>query len=307
MTSSTFVESLALFGSVPRGDTDRLSDKDILVAGCERSLVVGQVLSRAGYSPSVYSWQQLETLANDGSLFIQHLKQESSVLLDRNGRLGSLFNSYRPLKDYSHRIAQNLELFEMTRGMPNSAALVGWALDVLAVGIRNHAILQLANRGRYVFSYAALVAEMCELHSLSAADSKLLIDLRRRKREYRSQCVTPDDSFEALTRTQELIERVTGVCCVTSPLSLESFVNLQMACLSDAVHWYYPLRRLEGVYRAIMGFTPTVGLPPLHREIELVFASPSPYCGSDSGSIEWIRNNIEAIAKAWAAQRHLRS
>lgn len=302
MSQSTSADSVAVFGSIPRGDSDHISDRDILVAGGERDLAVGRALSRAGYAPSIYSWPQLEALARDGSLFLQHLKQESEVLFDRNDRLRRLLDSYRPLSDYGHRIVQNLELFEMTSGTANSAPLLGWAFDVLAVGFRNHAILLLANRGRYVFSHSALVAELCETHNLSAEESRMLLELRRRKREYRDRYVADVGSFEALRATQAVIERVTGANCLSPPLSAETFVGHQLARVQGSSHWYYPLRRLEGVHRA-MGFTPATGLPPVLRQMEQLFATPSPYGGSGSESIEWIRNSVEAIAAVWMRQR----
>lgn len=301
MNPSTRIECMAVFGSVPRGDADQISDRDILVAGEARNPLVECALSKAGYSPSVYSWQHMEALSRDGSLFLQHLKQESQVLFDHGGRLRDLLGAYRPLGDYSHRITENLDLFEMTKGVPECPTLLGWAFDVLAVGVRNHAILQLANTGRYVFAYPSLVAAISKTHKLSTAESQLLMELRGRKRDYREHCAVINGTHETLRRTQAVIERITGVNCLAPCLSTEDFVALQMRSVSTHAHWYYPLRRLEGAYRA-MGFTPALASSAMLREVERIFAKPSPYSGAQTSSIEWIRTNVEAISNAWLEQ-----
>lgn len=298
MNSTTLVESLAVFGSTTRGDSDQISDRDILLAGVTRNTLVERTLLNAGYSPSVYSWQQMEDLSRDGSLFLQHLKQESQVLFDRNERLRDLLHAYRPLNDYSCRIIENIELFEMTNGTPDCPSLIGWAFDVLAVGFRNHAILQLANTGRYVFSYPSIVALVSKRYNLSAAQSKLLLDLRRRKRDYRERCSVINGAHEVLQQTQAVISRITGVDCVSRRLSIEDFVAYQIGSISENAHWYYPLRRLEGAYRG-MGFTPAQASTALLREIESIFSKPSPYGGTGNSSIEWVRANVEAISLAW--------
>ena len=298
MIPSTSVESVAVFGSRPRGDADQFSDRDVLLAGEVRNSLVEHTLLNSGYSPSIYSWQQMETLSRDGSLFLQHLKQESRVLFDRNGRLRNLLEAYSPLADYSHRIIENVELFKMTNGTPECPALIGWAFDVLAVGFRNHAILQLANTGRYVFSYPALVAIISETHKLAPGESQLLIDLRCRKRDYRDRCAVSNGAHEILRQTQAVIERITGADCISRRLSIEDFVAYQIRVASTDTHWYYSLRRLEGAYRA-MGFTPALASSAVLREIESIFSKPSPYGGAGISSIEWLRTNVGAISQAW--------
>src|SRR4051812_8041954 len=118
MTPSQSVDSLALFGSVPRGDSDCQSDRDLLVVSEKRPDSLCREFARIGFSPSIYSWQQLEGLVKDGSLFLQHLKQESRVLFDRTGQLHDLLDRFRPNNDYSYKLAENRLLFEMTNGVP---------------------------------------------------------------------------------------------------------------------------------------------------------------------------------------------
>lgn len=65
-----------LYGSRARGDADASSDRDIL-----------ELRDTAHREIGVYAWEDLERMATEGSLFVQHLRRESKVLNgDRPGR-----------------------------------------------------------------------------------------------------------------------------------------------------------------------------------------------------------------------------
>ncbi len=298
MIPSMRIDSLALFGSVARGDADLISDRDVLVATKLPEPLIADALERAGYSPSLYIWEQLQNLARDGSLFLQHLKQESRILLDRQGRLRDLLSDYRPRSDYSARITDNLKLLELTNGVPATPLAMAWAFDVLAVALRNHAILDLAQEGTYIFSYSELIMRLAFMHQLSYSELHLLLDLRCRKREYRSNPHFANTSLPTLLRTQAVIERITGANLLSLRLSAYEFVNQLLALPQHAVHWYFLLRRYEGVYRA-MGFAPLSDSTPEQREIDILFAAPSPYTSTGSDSIAWIRTELEALYQNW--------
>ncbi|GHC88102.1 hypothetical protein GCM10007320_34960 [Pseudorhodoferax aquiterrae] len=290
------LESVAIFGSTVRGDVDAFSDRDILLAGALVDNAFEAKLSAAGYSTSCYTWQQMDGLARDGSLFLQHLKQEGRILVDREGRLESLLTGYRPLREYGHRIHENLELFEMVGGAAEFESLHGWAFDVLAVGFRNHAILSLANVGRYVFSFSALVEETAEIHRLSAHEKRLLSDLRVRKRDYRTGCAV-DSSNVQLKQTFALIERITGFRCLSEDRSIEEFISRQIKSASVAAHWYYPLRRLEGAFRAMENASAWLDARDIET-IESIICRPSPYCGVGARSVGTLHELVNATFQA---------
>jgi predicted nucleotidyltransferase len=285
MTSAVEIESIALFGSVSRGDSDQLSDKDVLLVGNSNNQTLQNRLSKTGYSVSSYNWQQMIDMSQEGSLFLQHLRQESQIIADSEGRLSDLLSKFRPLSDYSQRIYQNLELFEITSGTPKSPFLIGWAFDVLCVGFRNHAILELANAGRYIFSHSELVLEYSKKHNLSLKETDLLLQLRIRKREYRNRHLISESSFGDLQLTQAIIGRTTGASCLSTPASMEVFVAALIRAATDNTHWYFALRRLEGAYRA-MGMAPEKASPMELNEIESIFAKPCPYWGENISSVE---------------------
>lgn len=304
MNQSNSIDSLAIFGSVPRGDSDRFSDRDVLVAADQPDTQIESAFIRAGFSPSIYSWQQLDRLATDGSLFLQHLKQESQIFIDRNDRLNDLLTTYRPRSDYTDRINENLLLFELTNGVPDFPATISWALDVLAVALRNHAILLLAQSGVYLFSYSALIAKLAALHKLTDRESSLLLALRTSKRQYRDHPQTVNATLSELLQTQAVIEKITGANCLSIRLTPSDFVTRLLKLPCDSVHWYNLLRRYEGVYRA-MGFVPQIDSTLDLLEIERVFAKPSPYSLTGADSISWVRNRIETLARSWIGAQTL--
>ena len=295
MNSLTQVDSVALFGSVPRGDADRHSDRDVLVVSLQPASQVESELTRAGFSPSFYSWQQLENLAADGSLFLQHLKQESRILLDRDGRLTDFLAAFQPRRDYSARIIENLQLFELTNGVPDVPTSVSWAFDVLAVALRNHAILLLAQTGRYIFSFAELVAQLKVMHGLSDFESSLLLELRTFKRKYRLHPHAVNVSLCRLQQTQAVIEKVTGADCLSLRQSPQEFGRRLLATSSQTDHWYCLLRRYEGVHRS-NGFVPLSDASRELMELEHIFANPSPYRPTGSDAIRWVREKVQSLA-----------
>lgn len=89
---------VAIFGSLVRGDYDFWSDRDILLVDddpCSTVLLKAR-LEQAGWSCSHYTWDRLNKLSMSGSLFVQHLRQESVQLSDPHGRLSDLLSDFRP-------------------------------------------------------------------------------------------------------------------------------------------------------------------------------------------------------------------
>lgn len=297
MTPPLFLDCVALFGSVPRGDYDAQSDQDVLIVSDVHKARLDDQFVKAGYSPSVYSWRQLEDLARDGSLFIQHLKQESQILIDKRGQLQALLDDYRPKSDYSTRLADNKNLFEITNGVPTTNAAMSWAFDVLAVAFRNHAILHLAQRRIYEFSYIKLVSRIASEFGLSNSEIAILNELRLKKRQYRMHPNTAQVSLSSLQRTQALLEKLVQVDCLSLRLSPQDFVARLLAMPCKGAHWYHILRRYEGAYRA-MGFTPAHDSSATKTKIEQLFSRPSPYCDNGADSIRWIQSQIHKLPLA---------
>ena len=110
-------------------------------------------LERLGWSVAAYSWGRLERLIERKALFAQHLKLEALVVEDDDDRLKHMLSLYSPAADYRADIdATGAVILAAVNGsLP--VATGNWAFDLLAVNVRNLAILALASCGEYQFGY----------------------------------------------------------------------------------------------------------------------------------------------------------
>jgi hypothetical protein len=87
---------LMIFGSFARGDPSEDSDIDVLVLAPRGT----QPVKRGRVNVSAYDEHTLLGMAERGSLFVLHLRNEGRVLRDRRGRLEHCLNSYRAPNSY---------------------------------------------------------------------------------------------------------------------------------------------------------------------------------------------------------------
>jgi len=98
------VVTTALFGSHARGDADALSDTDFAVFvdaySAEELRKIRAELEKEGPGSqtmiSVYSTSTTEFMAQQGSLFLWHLKLEGRILTDKEDWLANLLNDLQP-------------------------------------------------------------------------------------------------------------------------------------------------------------------------------------------------------------------
>lgn len=185
--TSTTASSEALFGSAARGDSDAMSDRDIMIVDDDVLLLRdrSRTLTSAGWSVASYTFAKLNALSQRGALFIQHIKLESDILVDRDGRLARILADFEPHLSYSEEIRENALLASLAgcTSVGSRGALL--AADILYVTIRNFGVLSLAERGIHVFAYNAVI-DMLESHRLIApGGARALAALRFLKCLYR--------------------------------------------------------------------------------------------------------------------------
>jgi len=185
------IDAVALYGSQLRTDFDNISDRDLLVVGSDINDLINakEIFERLGFSCGVYTWDRLSRMANNGALFLQHLKQESCVVKDANGRLQTLLSSFQPKGNYEREIEATKNIIALTENISHSNVATGWVLDVLAVAVRNIAILKLANTGRYIFGYAELLDALESTDHISKEACWKLKYLRRWKSYCQMLCM----------------------------------------------------------------------------------------------------------------------
>jgi len=132
-----------LYGSTARGDRDRASDVDILIAGDDDVDVGALGLSELGeLSVTQYTWEELRTMAGYGSLFLHHLRLEGRPLIESDGReMASLLCTLGPYT----RAEQELDCFrqvvdDVDRALDRDHS-VSFELSVVATAARHAAIL----------------------------------------------------------------------------------------------------------------------------------------------------------------------
>lgn len=287
------VGSIALFGSCARGDSDRLSDSDLLLVSDLRVDREKNAFAREGFSVSSFTWTQFDAMAASGSLFLQHLKLESVLLSDASGRLSSTLRNFKPKRDQSQRIIENQSLFELTSGTPAHINTLGWAFDILAVAVRNHAVLLAAQDGTYLFSQQALVAWLTQKFGLSSSESALLRALRPLKQEYRGTGKVVSADWRQLVSTQALVERIFCVTCAAEPAGLLNFARQRIALNASLARWYLAMRSYEGALRAIQPLLTAEQAAEL-RCLEEVIRKPSPYSAADFGGLARIQARLNA-------------
>ena len=189
MTSpSRPLESEAFFGSAARRDGDGFSDLDYLIVGDDGGHIRGRKawLQERGFSVADYTWVRLEKLSSAKTLFLIHLKLESRITIDTEGRLNSLLCCVQPKTNYCTDYRDSLVLFDPLRAVPNHPRGFAWAADALAVAFRNSAILQLASDGEFIFSMNKIITRLRARGLITGQQQEDLRSLRVWKAGYRS-------------------------------------------------------------------------------------------------------------------------
>lgn len=246
------IDTVALFGSSTRGDFDHISDKDLLLISNDKISLKNakNLFEKLGYSCSCYNWNKLKYMSAQKALFIQHLKQESFIILDKSNSLGNVLRSYEPARDYSQEIDMTKSLVSLTERFPSTPIGAGWALDILAVGFRNLAILSLANEGKYIFSYENLLSTLMNRGFINAHQKYILSRLRKYKVDYRNKNFQAIPSKEKVFETQNILCEIFDIELCPETVSEESF---QYYCLLsekalEVSNWYLQTRLCEGAF-----------------------------------------------------------
>ena len=166
MTADSTLPTYALFGSAARGDHDSFSDWDLLIVSDDVSTLKESktTCENLGWSCTAYSWSRLQQAADDGSLFVQHLKQESRTISDSSDPLSTILSEFTVRGDYKREtIGATSLLGNLMEQLPRCDAGPMWALDVLAVGFRSLAVARLAENGIFEFSNSGIVGGLARL------------------------------------------------------------------------------------------------------------------------------------------------
>lgn len=140
--------SVWLYGSSSRGDTDLLSDVDILVIGesiknfrsIQKIIPKGLKVSNLNF----YSWKEIKSMAQYGSLFLHHLRLEGKCIYEgkhTKNKLLHIFSNLGKYKKASSDLKSFSKVIEETKQSLVLNDMLFFDLAVLATVIRHCSIL----------------------------------------------------------------------------------------------------------------------------------------------------------------------
>jgi hypothetical protein len=280
MTHIQLPDSVAIFGSVARGDGDRMSDKDVLIIS-DNTLARRNFAARVrknGWSPVCFTWRRLDRAAGGTGLFIQHLKLEASVLRDCNGRLRESLDRFSPRSEYDREVAGSHELLGVLEHMPNCLSGRYWALDVLAVGLRTLSVATLANHGIYEFSFARILNSLHRVGVLKSGDRERLHAIREYKWRHRNANIRRSVSLSHTLGLVDLVSRRFKLGLHVQSIKPEEALGFAAPGQKISPNWYLRSRVLE---RALMSLQLRSSAEPevlhLQRRLQELIKEPSQY------------------------------
>lgn len=297
----------AIFGSAARGDADQMSDRDILVVDESVSKLRERsaYLTACGWSVAPYTFKKLGALVLNGALFIQHLKLESEIVADREGRLRQILDGFRPRACYTEELASNARLAELAASIPDAPNGPLYAADVLYVAIRNFGVLKLAERGTHCYSYREILAQLENERIVLPGAAAALEPLRNLKSLYRS---APSlDTGSAIDAVKLALEYLPAH---DFPQAIEvvSAAETVGAGWDDEVSVpYIQLRDLEKRYVALSVLDPTARFDVEISRLARWIANPRTYAQWSARNAGSIRLRIKERLARYAGVHSIRA
>lgn len=280
MRDGCIPDSIAIFGSVARGDGDRLSDRDVLVVSDDQSTqaIASKRFRANGWSPVCFNWRRFNNAAVGQGLFMQHLKLEAAIVRDRDGRLRESLNRFCVRPEYQREIAGAQELLGVLEKMPDCIAGRYWALDVLSVGLRTLGVATLANHGIYEFSLKRILNGLQHIGVLRSGDREYLQAIRQYKWRHRTAKIRPPLSLRDALRLVELVSRRFHLGLHVRSVQPEETLEIMPTADRLSPNWYLRSRVFE---RALLAVQPrtcsTREYANLKRNLQQLVKEPSHY------------------------------
>jgi len=242
--------SVAIFGSSIRTNYDKYSDKDLIIVANNYEILNKHKIEYElkGFSVSTYTYKKLEYLSKTGSLFIQHLKQESMILIDSDSKLKSILECHKELLPTSKQISDSIEYFELLKYIPDTQYGYAWYCDCFYVGLRNYLILKSAENSNYNFSYLELIKNLVKLNFICNTEYEILRQLRVAKKNYRDRITGEYPSKEFVISLISIGYKLNLLASSNfiEVAKFKSFVKIESSKLKT--NHYFKLRLVEIYY-----------------------------------------------------------
>lgn len=187
--------SICEIGSIARGKSDHLSDKDVLAIGNSSEVDVATESYRLnGWNIAKYSKRHFREMARSHSLFVQHVKQDGTLVRDDQGFLQDTLDLFRPSLDYTDKLVAAISPIRSIRELEKSYWGKLFQADILYVSIRNACILYKATVSEPEFDFDNLVTWISSEAGLTLTERNTLLRLRSLKHAYRARLTNIDVS-----------------------------------------------------------------------------------------------------------------
>lgn|GEM_PF-1419633 len=187
--------SITHFGSVCRNNNDSYSDNDLLII-CEQKYkkYYYDKFNCKGYSVSIFSERQLYNMKGKGSLFLQHLKMESKILIDINDSFKIFLDGCDLIAPTDDEISNCKKTIESLSQWRNDIKSIAWKADFLYTSSRDFLIKFLARNGVFAFGLESIIDKFSEHYFIDPCLFNSLRSLRKIKSAYRGNSELPECS-----------------------------------------------------------------------------------------------------------------
>ncbi|MFK8269366.1 nucleotidyltransferase domain-containing protein [Capnocytophaga cynodegmi] len=198
--------SILKYGSCVRGNSDRYSDKDILVVSenFDELNLLKKYYSSLGWSVSAYTYSKLDYLSKNGYLFVKHLIDEGEIQLDYDNRLLNIFSDFRERLDYEEKLQESANFIDFVSEIPDNTISYSWLCDNIYVTLRNFLIYKSAINKEFKFGYVDLISQLSKEGNISLQEEELLLQLRVLKSCYRN-------NYDDIVPSKKYVENVTSL------------------------------------------------------------------------------------------------
>lgn len=198
--------SILKYGSFIRGNSDKYSDKDILVvADTYNELIELKTnFTNLGWSVSTYTYNKLQYLSENGFLFVKHLIDEGEIIDDKLSKLKNILKKFQEKLDYQLEMNKASSFLNFVDEIPNNTISYSWLCDNLYITFRNYLIYKSAFKNEFNFSYINLVNKLYNDKKISSSEAESLYQLRVLKSCYRN-------NFQDIIPSRDYVDSIISI------------------------------------------------------------------------------------------------
>lgn len=224
-----------IFGSSARGDSDSISDQDILK-------VYDNNFEKHQQNNNIhlYTKKRLYILLKSESLFLVHLKKEGKILTDEENWLKDFLHTIPEFSASKDRISLVKNYLILLLSITPSEKQILWWYDCLYVFLRDYFIKYNSQHKLYSFSPYSFAKPIINYRELDLTNE--VLRLREFKSHYRNNKSMDSFDLDYIRYLKEIVSKSLNINIKSSPL-------LEVYQLSDKkTEPYFKLRLIEGLY-----------------------------------------------------------